>query len=99
LTELNRLRAQRDRLQTRRARLIDGLGRDAVRQRGSTSDLPRGVRAGGSLPAVTDEHFVDVRRGYAGAVERRPCRTGAKLSRMCRAKGAAVAAKRSAGGT
>ena len=98
LAEQDRLRAERDGLQTRRARLIDRLRRRGVRQARAPTDLPRRIRSRTRLPAVADEHFVDVRGATPRALQRRPRRARAKLSRMRVAQRAAVAADGRAGG-
>ncbi len=80
--KLNRLGAERDGLQARRARLIDGLGRHAVRQAGAPDDLPSRVRSGTGLAPVADEDFVDRIGRDAGARERGARRARAELGGM-----------------
>ena len=90
---LNRLRAERDGLQSRRARLIDRLRGHVVGQarRGGRPAAPDS----GPDPACRpwpNQHFVDVARRDSRARERRARRARAEFSRMSVAKRAAVAA-------
>ena len=71
LAEHDRLRAGGDRLHARGAGLVDRLRGNAVGKPGATPDLARGIGPGPGLPAVADQHFVDVGWVDARALERR----------------------------
>ena len=96
--EQDRLRTGDDRLQPRRAGLVDRLRRRAVRNAGTMADLTPGIGTRAGLAAVADQHFVDVGRLQAGALDRRARRNRAELRRMEIAKRSAVAANRRARG-
>jgi hypothetical protein len=96
LAEENALRRAGDRLQPRRARLVDGLSRHRMRNAGTMCDLPAGVRSRACLAAVANPGVIEIRGGEPRLLQ--GCASGhsAEFGWMEILEGAAVLADRRA---
>ncbi len=74
LARRDRERAERERLEARRAGLVDRVGRHGVRDAGAVGDLARRVRAAARLARVPEDRLVHGRRRQARAHRAPPSR-------------------------